>query len=105
LGLVCSAKFASHQFHLNANRVRILCDWRNHISLVFYLPTQFAQIGNLCGMSLVIFSAVLSNTEGESHMWDQDWTFYFGVMAPCLFGLLFANIFTSFLMLKKPERV
>lgn len=26
LGLVCSAKFASHQFHLNANRVRILCD-------------------------------------------------------------------------------
>mmetsp|Transcript_18353 Transcript_18353/g.33266 ORF Transcript_18353/g.33266 Transcript_18353/m.33266 type:complete len:405 (+) Transcript_18353:93-1307(+) len=82
LGLVCSAKFASHQFHLNANR-----------------------IGNLCGISLVFFSAVLSNTEGESHMWDQDWTFYFGVMAPCLFGLLFANIFTSFLMLKKPERV
>lgn len=82
LGLICSVKFDSHRFHLNANRV-----------------------GNVCGISLVLFSAVLSNTEGDSHMWDNDWTFYFGVAAPCVFGLLIANVMTSFLRLKKPERV
>lgn len=82
LGLFCSARFDSHKFHLNANR-----------------------IGNVCGISLVLFSAVLSNTEGDSHMWDQDWTFYIGVCAPCVLGLIIANIITTILKLKKPERV
>jgi hypothetical protein len=53
----------------------------------------------------VFFSAVLSNTEGDTHMWEHDWTFYVGVSAPCVLGLLIANVMTSLLRLEKPERV
>jgi hypothetical protein len=54
----------------------------------------------------VIFSATMTNTGGEdTKIWERDWKFYVGVTLPCLLGLIIANLLTSFLSLKKPERV
>ncbi len=48
----------------------------------------------------------MSNTGGaDSRLWNREWKFYVGVALPCVLGLLFANIITSTLELKKPERV
>jgi len=82
-GLFCSAKIHSHRFNVIANK-----------------------LGNLAGISLVIFSATMSHTGGgDSRIWNRDWKFYVGVAAPCFVGLTFANIFTTMFRLKKPERV
>jgi len=83
LGLFCSAKIHSHKFNLMANH-----------------------LGNYAGIALVIFSATMTNTGGEdTKIWERDWKFYVGVALPCLLGLIIANILTSMLQLKKPERV
>lgn len=83
LGLFCSAKIYSHRFNVIANK-----------------------LGNLAGISLVIFSATMSHSgEGDSRIWNKEWKFYVGVSAPCIVGLAFANVFTTMFRLKKPERV
>ena len=82
LGLFASAKIHSYKFNILANKV-----------------------GNFAGVSLVAFSALMSNTGGETQIWEHSWQFYVGVMIPCCAGLLVANILTSFLRMKKPERV
>lgn len=82
LGLLASDRINSHNFNMHANR-----------------------LGNFAGISLVVFSAVLSNSDEDSQMWEREWKFYFGVAAPCVFGLIVANIMTSLLRLIKPERV
>jgi len=82
-GLLCSAKIHSRRFNLLANK-----------------------IGNLAGLSLVIFSIVISQTS-KSHekLWDHNWKFYVGIASPCVLGLLTANLIASLLDLKKPDRV
>lgn len=82
LGLFASAKIHSYRFNILANKV-----------------------GNCAGISLVAYSALMSNTGGETQIWEHTWQFYVGVMLPCVAGLLIANILTSFLSLNKPERV
>ncbi len=82
LGLFASAKIHSYKFNILANKV-----------------------GNYAGVSLVAFSALMSNTGGETQIWEHSWQFYVGVMLPCVAGLIVANILTSFLSLNKPERV
>lgn len=83
LGLFASSKAHSHRFNILSNK-----------------------IGNFAGIALVIFSATMSSTGGEeSNLFDRTWKFYFGVAAPCVIGLGIANIMTSCLHLKKPERV
>lgn len=83
LGLICSAKLHSHNFNAMANK-----------------------LGNIAGISLVIFSGAMSNTGGEeSRIWNRDWEFYVGVAFPCLAGLLIANVMTAVFKLNKPERV
>jgi predicted Na+-dependent transporter len=82
LGLLASEKFNSHNFNLHANR-----------------------LGNFAGISLVIFSGVLSNTDTDSQLWERPWIFYIGVAAPCVFGLIIANIMATWFKLIKPERV
>jgi Sodium Bile acid symporter family len=82
LGLCASSYYDSKYFHLMCNNV-----------------------GNVCGIALVTFSAVLSNSNEESQLWDRDWKFYFGVAAPCAFSLIISNVLTWALKLKPPERI
>ena len=82
LGLFASAKIRSHYFNKIANRC-----------------------GNFAGLALVVFSATMSNTGGDSKLWEHHWTYYASVAAPCILGLIIANILTSFVQLAKPERV
>jgi hypothetical protein len=82
LGLLASAKVHSYKFNIMANR-----------------------IGNYAGLLLVGYSIFMSNTGGQTSMWEHSWQFYVGVSLPCLAGLLIGNVLSSFLSLKKPERV
>ena len=82
LGLYFSYKFNSHNFNLHANR-----------------------LGNTAGILLILFSGFLSNSDVDQQIWDRDWRFFFGVAAPCLFGLVVANIIATSFSLLKPERV
>lgn len=82
LGLTASSYYDSKYFHVACNK-----------------------LGNLSGIALVGFSAVLSNSNKESQLWDRDWKFYFGVAAPCVFCLVISNVLTSLLKLKPPERI
>ena len=82
VGLTASSYFDSKYFHLACNNV-----------------------GNVCGIALVTFSAVLSNSSKGSQLWDRDWKFYVGVTAPCLLSLILSNVLTSVVKLKPPERI
>lgn len=82
LGLWASASFRSHNFNLHANR-----------------------LGNFAGILLVIFSAIMSNSDAEARVWNREWQFYVGVALPCMAGLIVANVMSTCLGLPKPERV
>lgn len=83
LGLFVSAKVYSHKFNKMAN-----------------------QLGNIAGIALVIFSALMLNTGGSgARIWARPWSFYVGVAFPCILGLIISNIMTSFFWLRRPERV
>lgn len=83
LGLTCSAKIKSRKFNK-------IC---NHL-------------GNAAGLSLIIFSATMTNTgDADTKIWSRDWSFYVGVTIPCLGGLVLANVLATALKLDKPERV
>ena len=83
LGLFCSAKIHSHRFNVFCNKM-----------------------GNIAGIALVVFSATMSNTGGgDTRIWNRDLKFYLGVAAPCVAGLIISNIVTTFMQLKRPERV
>lgn len=82
--------------------------------LSFFLPRELAynillyqnyQLGNYAGISLVAFSALMSNTEGDTQIWEHSWQFYVGVAAPLFGGLIVSNVLSSLLTLEKPERV
>jgi len=54
----------------------------------------------------VVFSFTLSSSGGgDKKIWNRPWFFYVGIALPCVLGLFIANLFTSYLRLKKPERV
>jgi predicted Na+-dependent transporter len=83
LGIFSSSHFNSHQFNLTANKV-----------------------GNGAGILLILFSAILSNVGGGGvRIWNRSWEFYLGVALPCLMALILSNLITTWLQLKKPERV
>lgn len=64
------------------------------------------QMGNLAGLTLIIFSATVSNSgDADSKVWARHWTFYVGIPLPCILGLLVANIIATICKLKPPERV
>ena len=63
------------------------------------------RLGNLSGISLVIFSAVISSLDPKGAIWNRDAVFYLSTMAPCLFGVLISSALSSWLNLPKPERV
>lgn len=81
-GIYASAHFRSTTFNLQANR-----------------------LGNYAGIALVIFSAVMSNSDADARVWDREMEFFVGVALPCVLGLLVANLITTVLTLLKPECV
>jgi len=81
-GLYASSIYRSAEFHLRMNHM-----------------------GNFAGVTLVIFSAVMSNTDKDARIYNRDLQFYVGVAAPCFFGLLIANVSGYYLKLQKPECV
>lgn len=64
------------------------------------------RMGSLCGVTLVIFSFLIStrSKEKDAKLWGQDWSFYVGVTMPCLLGLVIANLL-SFLIRGRRERL
>mmetsp|Transcript_25181 Transcript_25181/g.35483 ORF Transcript_25181/g.35483 Transcript_25181/m.35483 type:complete len:400 (-) Transcript_25181:267-1466(-) len=83
LGLFCSASRGTPEFNLFANK-----------------------LGNFAGICLVIFSATMTNTGGDdTKIWERDWQFYVATALPCVLGLIVANLMTSGIQLRKPERV
>jgi hypothetical protein len=62
-------------------------------------------LGNLAGVALVTFSAVVSSTSQDSSVWNQDAKFYIGVAAPAVIGVSVATILGSRFKLEHPERV
>lgn len=68
-------------------------------------------LGSMSGLALIIFSAIFSTTgtlsdEGDNkNPWNKPWSFYVGVLTPCLGGLLLANVIARIASLKKPEVV
>jgi len=63
------------------------------------------KMGNIAGIGLVVFSAVMSNNGDDTGLFNRSWKFYIGVAAPCILGLIAANIVTSMIQLFRAERV
>ena len=83
LGVLLSAWYNSTRFNLLANK-----------------------LGNLAGLSLVIFSAVVSTTGGgDVNIWSYGANFYFAVLLPAIIGVVVATVLATKFKLDKPERV
>jgi predicted Na+-dependent transporter len=81
VGLYCSATIHTRHFNKTANR-----------------------IGNLAGVSLMVFSAAMTNG-GDSKIYHQSWDFYVPVALPCILGIVLAHGLGTAMALKPPERV
>ena len=58
-------------------------------------------MGNIAGIRLVVFSAVMSNNGDDTGLFN----IYINVAAPCILGPIAANIVTSMIQLFRAERV
>lgn len=81
-GIGCSAWQNSTRFNLLANKA-----------------------GNLAGIALVVYSALISSTSEDASLWTQDAKFYIGVALPALIGVVLATFLATKAQLEKPERV
>ena len=63
------------------------------------------QMGNLAGVSLVVYSTLVSSSSEEGNLWSQDAKFYIGVALPSILGVIIASQLASKVDLEKPERV
>jgi len=68
------------------------------------LRTIANAFGNICGISLVLFTSLFPEG-GRILLNDREPIFYYVPMMPMLFGLLFSNIISTLMVLKRPERV
>lgn len=82
------------------------------LSTSYKLPTSrtlFNKLGNVAGIALILFSLLVSSSsgDGDTAIWARDWKFYVSTMLPCLGGVVFALLVTSFpkFGLGRPERV
>ena len=84
IGLYASYRFHSHRFNMIVN-----------------------QFGNISGLTLICFSAFITNSgeEAQTKIWSRGWSFYLGVGLPCVLGLIIATMLTVYYDLKKPERI
>lgn len=81
-GIGCSAWQNSTRFNLLANKA-----------------------GNLAGVALVLYSALVTSTSEDASLWTQSAKFYFGVSIPAVVGVSLATILATKAKLEKPERV
>jgi hypothetical protein len=81
-GIGCSAWYNSTRFNLLANKM-----------------------GNVAGVVLVLFSALVSSSSTEASLWTQDAKFYIGVALPAVLGVVIATYMATKFNLDKPERV
>jgi predicted Na+-dependent transporter len=81
-GIGCSAWQNSTRFNLLANKA-----------------------GNLAGIALVLYSALVSSTSDDAGLWNQTGMFYIGVAIPAVIGVTLATIMATKAKLDKPERV
>lgn len=54
---------------------------------------------------MITFSIVLSSSDQNVNIWDQEPLFYIGVAIPCILGLILATCMGTYFGLEKPERV
>lgn len=82
-GVLTSAWYNSTRFNLMANK-----------------------LGNVAGLALVTFSAVVSSTsQNNDGVWNQGPSFYIGCAIPAIIGVTLATYMATKLGLEKPERV
>jgi predicted Na+-dependent transporter len=70
-------------------------------------PGQRARInkfGQLAGVALMVLAAV-TNGHSDKPVWENSLTWYVGICAPCVLGMVFAQFFSLMLGLSKPESV
>lgn len=82
LGIFVSEKVEHPGFHIYANR-----------------------FGSFAGVSLVLLSGIVSNATDGDGIWEREPKFYIGVAMPCIVALVLSTVMTTYLELKKPERV
>jgi hypothetical protein len=75
------------------------------LNIFSHLTFSIGKLGNLAGISLVIFSGILSNSDSDSQIWERHWKFYVGIAAPCFMALIASSILTSIVGLLRPERI
>jgi hypothetical protein len=61
--------------------------------------------GNVAGVALVTYSALISSSSEDASLWNQSAEFYIGVALPPLIGVCIATYMASKAKLEKPERV
>jgi predicted Na+-dependent transporter len=83
-GLTAGYKFDTPRFHATANK-----------------------LGTVAGVLLIVFSIFISSggSGAESTIWNQDWTFYIGVLLPFSGGMMMAFTVASWAGLSPPEVV
>jgi predicted Na+-dependent transporter len=81
-GIGCSAWQNSTRFNLLANKA-----------------------GNVAGIALVLYSALVSGTSEDASLWSQGPEFYIGVAIPAVVGVVLATYLATKAQLDKPERV
>lgn len=81
-GIGCSAWQNSTRFNLLANKA-----------------------GNLAGIALVLYSALVSSTSEDASLLNQNAAFYIGVALPAVVGVCLATYLATKAQLEKPERV
>lgn len=81
-GIGCSAWQNSTRFNLLANKA-----------------------GNIAGVALVLYSALVSSTSEDASLWSQDAKFYIGTALPAVIGVCLAVYLATKAQLEKPERV
>jgi predicted Na+-dependent transporter len=78
--------------------------------------TYSKHFGNLSGVALLVVSIFFSSSnssggdsgddkEEQTKLWNQDWSFYVAVAAPCLVGLVLATIIGKIARLDNPQVV
>eukprot|EP00934_Nitzschia_sp_Nitz4_P004894 Nitzschia sp. Nitz4//scaffold10_size219509//203174//204390//NITZ4_001463-RA/size219509-augustus-gene-0.256-mRNA-1//1//CDS//3329533025//4884//frame0 len=81
-GIGCSAWQNSTRFNILANKA-----------------------GNVAGVALVLYSALVSTTSQDASLWSQNAKFYIGCALPAVIGVCVATFLATKADLDKPERV
>jgi sodium/bile acid cotransporter 2 len=59
-------------------------------------------VGNICGILLVLLGFFFSSSS-STPIWAQDFSFYIGLIIPCVLGLLLSMLFALYAKLEMPQ--